>query len=178
MTKEKTSTERVTAPTQSADAAELQTTVETAQSAARQKDPKKVAAGRAGAAARKAKQEKILAELREAKASIQRPSAVTEVTEQRPPAEAVRSHRRSEAYDKVTNGTTDVQWTPWIVGGLGLAGVVWLLHSNTQKRAVTSAPSVTAGTAAAKSQKTEPLAKQPPAAAQQLKTHRDPFHME
>ena len=102
----------------------------------RQKDPKKVAAGKAGAAARKAKQHKLLAELREVKAAM----SSSAICEPEP-----RAHQEPICETRTVNKTTEPQalstrtcpsdttcqattpdWTPWIVGGIGLAaGLTW-----------------------------------------------------
>ena len=78
------------------------------------KDPKKVAAGRAGAAAWKAKQERLLKQLQGAKESF-RPPAGDGTPANIPPKEAdqeqaVSADKRPEHREGLTN------WTPWIVG--------------------------------------------------------------
>ena len=94
-------------------------------SAAKSKDPKKVAAGRAGAAARKAKQERLLQELRAAKEAIA-PTATpvadeavtdTETTSRRVKQQAV------PADPVVALQHVKTDWTPWILFGAGLAAL-------------------------------------------------------
>ena len=141
-----------------------------------QKDPKKVAAGRAGAAARKAKQQKLLDELREAKAALEPATPPVDVV---PPERSAQAPPKDAAVPAVattrqqqTAARTD--WIPWIVGGLGLAGVVWFLRGNgfaITSRGVAAPPKASAPSPA------EAAAKRPPD-AQQLKVSRDPFHME
>ncbi len=95
---------------------------------ARPKDPKKVAAGRAGVAARRARQESLLAELRAAKAAIA-PAAtpvadetVTQsVKQQEQPVTSVKQQPMPAPADPVK-----ADWTPWILVGAGLAVLcVW-----------------------------------------------------
>ena len=103
------------------------------------KDPKKQAAGRAGAAARKAKQEKILDELRNAKAAMREQSDVAttaasanamqgnskEVPSVKPYEDAV--HQPKPSAVAKSNSPPD-DWTPYIFAGLvalgGLALVI------------------------------------------------------
>ena len=77
------------------------------------KDPKKVAAGRASAAARKAKQERLLEQLRGAKESF-RPPAGDGTPANIPPKEADQEQAvsRPECREGLTN------WTPWIGNSL------------------------------------------------------------
>ena len=98
---------------------------------AKSKDPKKVAAGRAGAAARKAKQERLLEELRAAKQSLQ-PEAVAEAAT--PVADVVVAKQREQPVVKQhpmpspadPGGPVKADWTPWILVGAGLAALcVW-----------------------------------------------------
>ena len=126
------------------------------------KAPKKQAAGRAGAAARKAKQDKLLAQLREAKerarAATPPPlgAATVEPVEPTKPQVAERRH-------DTTSASSD--WTPLIVGAVAVAGVAaFALRSSRQ----TSHGIVDARQMAPKA---------PMPAAQQLKV-RDPFVME
>ena len=126
------------------------------------KDPKKVAAGRAGAAARKAKQEeRLLEQLRASKESF-RPPAGDGTSANIPPKEAaaVSADKRLERREGLTN------WTPWIVGAC-LAGGTLVFLRNAQTRnpaSVALAP-------------VDSAPKQPAPGAKQLKT-RDPFYME
>ena len=82
------------------------------------KDPKKVTAGRAGARARSVKQERLLAELRDQKASMLEGSNVV----QHAPQERQSTHQAPD-----TGASGWIQWVPWVVGAAGLAGVAWLL---------------------------------------------------
>ena len=133
------------------------------------KDPKKVAGGRAGAAARKANQERLLVQLRGAKESF-RPPAGDGTPANIPPKEAdqeqaVSADKRSEHNREVTN------WTPWIVGVCLTGGALMFLR-NTQTR---SPASVAAGPV--DSAPKQPVDK-PPRPDRQLKTGPDPFYME
>ena len=77
------------------------------------KDPRKVAAGRAGAAARKAKQEeRLLEQLRAAKESFRPPAGEASI----PPKEA--DSKDQEHTDKRPEHNREVltSWTPWIIG--------------------------------------------------------------
>ena len=80
------------------------------------KDPKKVAAGRAAAAARQAKEDKLKADLQEAKLKLMSDSQIDppELPEQGPP---------EMPEERVRNAT---DWIPGLIGGLGLAGAVLL----------------------------------------------------
>ena len=147
-----------------------------------------MAAGRAGAAARKTKQEKLLAELREAKAAIRSDVGMVAT----PPAESVpvvpteRAERRLNhtdlpAADRHKYPTDTADWTPWLIKGLGLAGMAALFRfaaGNTAVRMASSrsSPSVGTGTVAVSSQAkhTSPLQEN----AKQLKASPDPFYME
>ena len=130
----------------------------------RTKDPQKQAAGRAGAAARKVKQERLLEELRDAKERITpAASAVTSDKQQPMPAHA-------NPGDPLKS-----DWAPWILVGAGLAALcVW--------RASLVKPTVSG---ARQQKQLHPEARssgasQPPPTprcAQQLKVP-DPFHME
>ena len=71
------------------------------------KNPKKVAAGRAGAAARKAKQERLLEQLRGAKESF-RPPAGDGTPANIPPKEA--DHEQAVSRPERREGLTN--WTP------------------------------------------------------------------
>ena len=95
------------------------------------KDPKKVAAGRAGAAARRVRQESLLAELRAAKEAINprseavatRSVAATLAEQQQPVAKQQPMH--APAAD------VKADWTPWLLfGGAGLA-VLYMLSMRT-----------------------------------------------
>lgn len=108
-----------------------QVTVSQQETPVRVKNPKRVTAGKAGAAARKANQQKLLDELREKKAALK--SDVTGVAE---PRERLGEPTR-DAYSHGirSNGITHTEWTIWIVGGLGLAAGLWFL-SERQNTAV------------------------------------------
>ena len=125
------------------------------------KDPKKVVAGRAGAAARKAKQEERLEQLRVAKESF-RPPAGDGTSANIPPKEAaaVSADKRPERREGLTN------WTPWVVGAC-LAGGALVFLRNAQTRSPASVAAAPVDSAP----------KQPAPGAKQLKT-RDPFYME
>lgn len=120
----------------------------------RQKDPKKVAAGRAGAAAKKANQEKLQAELREAKAYIQK--AEQQPVVDHPPAPIPMVYPK----ESVSAGL-------WIIGGLGLAGAI-VVYTTIYKNSNTSARRTLPTPLASQNTSAEPI----------LKTQRDPFHME
>jgi len=75
----------------------------------RQKDPRKVEAGRRGAAARKAKEEGILAELREAKTGLQKVEPLPEIPK------PVQPRTNASIHD----------WTPYIIGGIGVIAYLW-----------------------------------------------------
>ena len=149
---------------------------------AKPKDPKKVAAGRAGAAARRARQESLLAELRAAKEAIAPAAtpvadeAVTqsscEATKQQeqPVTQSVKQQPMPAHADPGDPVKSD--WTPWILVGAGLAALcVWRsplakLTERQQKQQHPEARSLGA--------------RQPPPTprcAQHLKVP-DPFHME
>ena len=121
------------------------------------KDPKKQAAGRAGAAARKAKQDKLLAQLREEKerARAATPPPLGAATVE--PVEPQVAERRHDT----TSAESD--WTPLIVGAVAVAGVAaFALRSSRQTShdARQMAP------------------KAPMPAAQQLKVRPDPHYMQ
>lgn len=122
-----------------------------------EKDPKKVEAGRKGAAARKAKQEKLLAELRETKASL-----VPKVVALSPGPKGI-STGEPPQHDVTTN------WTPWVVGGVALAGTVYLLHC----RGATTMPLAIGRS----TMQQPPRPSKPSATTQQLNVSADPFYM-
>ena len=115
----------------------------------RQKDPRKVEAGQKGAAARKAKQERLLEELRAAKQSLQPADA----------PDAVPQPPKQQPKQQLAPPPTD--WTPWILVGAGLAALAYTSRA--------------AASAAAK----QPAVPQAPASGggHQLKVS-DPFLME
>lgn len=109
-------------------------------------------AGRKGAAARKAKQERILAELREAKASIVVPEAPPTV----PTADKQQQRPREIA------GIVHTDWAPmFLLGGLSLVGALWYIASRSKTKTVT----VPVGTTV-------------PPSVNQLKSGTDPFIMQ
>ena len=134
------------------------------------KDPKKVAAGRAGAAARKAKQEeRLLEQLRASKESFRPsapppppPAAGDGTSANIPPKEAtaVSADKRPERHEGLNN------WTPWVVGAC-LAGGALVFLRNAQTRSPASVAAVAVDSAP----------KWPAPGAKQLKT-RDHFYME
>ena len=80
------------------------------------KDPKKVAAGRAGAVARRARQESLLAELRAAKEAVNQSEAAAVLVEQQQQPVAAQHPMHAPAAD------VKADWTPWLLfGGAGLA---------------------------------------------------------
>ena len=148
---------------------------------AKSKDPKKVAAGRAGAAARKAKQESLLEELRAAKQSLQTEAiaeAATPVADVVPKEQPVAKQQPMPTPGDPVVALQHVKadWTPWILlVGAGLAALcVWRsplvkLMERQQKQQHPEARSSGAT-----------LAHQPPATprcAQHLKVPDDPFYM-
>ena len=151
---------------------------------AKSKDPKKVAAGRAGAAARKAKQESLLEELRAAKQSLQTEAVAEAAT---PVADVVVAKQQEQPVAKqqpmpapgdpvVALQHVKADWTPWILlVGAGLAALcVWRspLVKLTERQQKQQHPEARSSGA-----------RQPdgtsttPRGAQQLKVT-DPFHME
>ena len=119
-----------------------------------------MAAGRAGAAARKAKQdERLLEQLRGAKESFRPPAAPADI----PPKEE-QAVSRPERREGLTN------LTPWIVGACLTGGALMFLPRlrSTQTRSpagpVDSAP--------------KPRVDKPPRPDRQLKPGPDPFYME
>ena len=130
---------------------------------ARQKDPKKVAAGRAGAASRKAKQTRLLEELRKAKESqrnMENTSGAPAEDSAAPPAGTPAKEKDEEAAPVLR---TDDSTTPWIIGvaaGLGLA--YWAAS----RRAPVNPPTL------------PPKKPATPPPAQQLKVAHNPFYME
>ena len=139
---------------------------------AKSKDPQKVAAGRAGAAARKAKQERLLEELRAAKQSL-RPEAVAEAAT--PVADVVVADGTSQQEQPMPapadpGDPVKADWTPWILVGAGLAALclVKLTFRQQKQQHPEAARSASSG------------ARQPPPTprcAQHLKVPDDPFYM-
>ena len=86
------------------------------------KDPKKVAAGRASAAARNAKQERLLEQLRGAKESF-RPPAGDGTPANIPPKEG--DQEQAASWPERSEGLTN--WTPWIPGACLTGGALLFL---------------------------------------------------
>lgn len=135
------------------------------------KNPKKVAAGRAGAAARKAKQEKILDELRAAKQTLHSPEEhappVKDTNTVPMPVRSVATGREYTMPVEPNERTTN--WIPLIVGAGLVGGVIFVFRS---------------GNATAMTRRTEPpraagadTMRLDPPSAQQLKGC-DPFLMD
>ena len=103
---------------------------------AKVKDPKKVAAGRAGAAARKAKQEeRLLEQLRVAKESFRHPAGDGTSTNIPPKeAAAVSADKRPERREGLTN------WTPWVVRACLAGGALVFLRKAQRRSPASVAP--------------------------------------
>ena len=141
---------------------------------AKSKDPKKVAAGRAGAAARKAKQESLLEELRAAKQSLQTEAVAEAAT---PVADDVVAKQQEQPVAKQQpmpapgdpGDPVKADWTPWILLiGAGLAALcVWRspLVKLTERQQKQQHPEARSSGAAT------------PRCAQHLKVPDDPFYM-
>ena len=118
------------------------------------KDPKKVATRRAGAAARKAKQERLLEQLRGAKESFRPPATPANI----PPKEE-QAVSRPERREGLTN------WTPWIVGACLTGGALMFLRNTRSPASVAAGP-------------VDSAPKQPVPGARQLEASPDPFYMQ
>jgi hypothetical protein len=107
------------------------------------KNPKKVEAGRKGAAARQTKKEQLLDELRKAKSALL--ADKPEINQD--PLQAASGNQTKEL--KATDRTKQ-DWTPYVVGGLGIAGALWLLWSSRlrSRTGCASPPSVVVSAAA------------------------------
>lgn len=136
---------------------------------ARQKDPKKVAAGRAGAAAKKAKQAHLLEELRKAKESQRN----VENTSGAPPDRAVEGFVASPAKEEDEKSVPALRTagsiTPWIIGAAAGLGLTYWAAS---QRAPVDPPVLPP-----KKSVTPPVLS-PDGSAQQLKVAHNPFYME
>ena len=121
---------------------------------AKQKNPKKVAAGRAGAASRKAKQARLEEELRKA--------TERQVGTDNTPPEAPPAPPASPPAGTQRSGVSTVTLV------IGLAAVLGLAYFAASRRAPVKPP--------APPPETPPPATPPP--AQQLKVAHDPFHMD
>lgn len=160
---------------------------------ARTKDPKKQAAGRAGAAARKAKQERLLEELRAAKEAIApaaTPVADGAVAKQQEQPVTGTTRSANQQRHSVSSAPADpgdpalraaeaaADWTPWILVGAGLAALC-VLRLPLVKQTVSGARQQKQLHPEARSSG----ASQPdgtsttPRCAQQLKVTDDPFYM-
>ena len=127
------------------------------------KDPKKVSAGRAGAAARKAKQGRLLEELRAAKEQARATPAPAPTTVE--PVEPTRPQVTERRHD-----ATSSDWTPVIVGAVAVAGVAaFALRSRQTTHGVVDTRQTTLAA---------PKAAEPMPAAQQLKARPDPHYMQ
>lgn len=126
------------------------------------KDPKKVEAGQKGAAARKAKKEQILAELREAKASLATRADTIEAEGSRP--------TKTVARPQVQQDRMPDYWS-WVIGGLGIAGAFTLLK--TMNGGSTTVPAVKQSSSLPS--RHQQLGASP---AHQLKPGPDPFDMQ
>ena len=166
----------------------------------RTKDPKKQAAGRAGAAARKAKQERLLEELRAAKEAIAPAatgspgSAADGAPKEQPVTGTARSASRvKQQRHSVSSAPADpgdparsaaeaaADWTPWILVGAGLAAlcVTYMSRSPLVKQTVSGARQQkqlhqeARSSGASQRHAVSPA----PRCAQQLKDTDDPFYM-
>ena len=119
-----------------------------------------MAAGRAGAAARKAKQEeRLLEQLRAAKGSFRPTAAPANI----PPKEADQAVSRPERREGLTN------WTLWIVGACLTDGALVFLRQTRSPASVAAGPVYSA---------TKQRVDKPPRPDRQLKPGPDPFYME
>jgi anti-sigma factor RsiW len=127
------------------------------------KDPRKVAAGKAGAAARKAKQEKLKDELRKAKAALiaEPPASQGVILSQ--DIDQVRQSDEPQTVSRYSLG-------PWligcvVIGGLGLAWLATRAHNRfVQSNMHQSAPVANAS--------------KPPVIPHKLNKSANPFYME
>ena len=100
----------------------------------REKDPKKVAAGRAGAAACKARQDKMLEEFRVAKETLCCSNSTDAANVATASTVLAPQTRIAKQEESASTSTTD--WTPWIIGAAGLVGVVMFQHLRNVQPAV------------------------------------------
>ena len=123
---------------------------------------KKVAAGRAGAAARKAKQERLLEQLRAAKESFRPPAGEASI----PPTEA--DSKDQEHTDKRPEHNREglTNWTPWLIGACLTGGALMFLP-RLRATQMPQAAQTSGGTAAG------PIDTAP----EQLEANPDPFYM-
>ena len=127
----------------------------------RSKDPKKVVAGRAGAAARKAKQERVLEELRAAKASLKHSDTSHAAT-----------NRHDEPTPKPAQRHDTSPWTSLIIGGAGLAAIGYMLNMRANRHKTRSVVTQSAEKVASAD------AQQQLPDTPQLKVSTDPFYMQ
>ena len=128
----------------------------------RSKDPKKVVAGRAGAAARKAKQERVLEELRAAKASLKHSDTSHAATKQ----------RHDEPTPKPAQRHDTSPWTSLIIVGAGLAAIGYMLNMRANRHKTRSVVTQSAEKVASAD------AQQQLPDTPQLKVSTDPFYMQ
>ena len=96
--------------------------------AVREKDIKKVTAGRAGAASRKASQERLIAELRSAKDALHISAEALSKRSEAPVTDITKDAVPPPLKDINTNKPTmsNASWGSWIVGGALVAAVLLL----------------------------------------------------
>ena len=174
--------ERVTPDTEVSTAPERVTADATpepgaSESPPRQKDSKKVAAGRAGAAARRTKQLRLLDELREAKAALGRQNSTPVARGHEVVAvPAVGTTKDLGHHSAVGEGPGTTDWNSlamWVAGGLGFAGVVWLVRSRNGGDGVLK-PAARAPGHPASGDRSATVS----AGVRELKKRSDPFYME
>jgi len=152
------------------------------------KDPKKVEAGRKGAAARKAKQEAILRQLREAKEAIHE-TANTSTSDKpakqdnydQPPLVAAATVSQSETSREADNGESS-PWAMYLAIGGAAVGALWLA---TKRQGTSSAGNRAERTLHKKSHYPLPsnapihaANMNQPSSLHVLDTRPDPFHMQ
>ncbi len=140
----------------------------------RQKDPRKVAAGRAGAAARKAKQERILVELRAAKESLHGKES-SEGAPQQDDADSTSKTPEPPISLEAASQQGLQDWAPWIIGVVVLTGI-YICGAQCRQQVTLPSHDGTSKTVQAEVPSVPPTAKLP--CAQQLKVAADPFYME
>jgi len=132
----------------------------------KEKDPKKVAAGRAGAAARKAKQEHLLAELRSVKESLRSPKGTPGAPSKEDVA-APLPKEKDETAAPVLHTAGSI--TPWIIGAAAGLGLIYWAAS---QRAPADPP------ASPPTKSVTPQVLSPDWSAQHLKVAQNPHYME
>ena len=133
------------------------------QNVKKEKDPKKVAAGRAAAAAKKAKREQLLEELRVTKESLRSGTSHARTDQQNTDDTARRPPSRQPRLD--AEESRKINWSAAILGAVGLVGVYLFLHGVRQQPLLALAK-----------QQQKPHAV-PPSKLDHLEL-KDPFHME